>query len=135
MKKQTAQSAPIVGGSSLLVVFTVLCLTVFALLALSTAQSNGRLSTAGEDTVTAYYRADYLAEQILADLRAGHVPEGVTAEDSTYSYYCQIDDSQMLSVQVEVTGSDYRILRWQEISTIDWKADESITVWDGEIEE
>ena len=35
---------PIVGGSSLLVIFAVLCLTVFALLGLSTVQAGERLS-------------------------------------------------------------------------------------------
>ena len=35
---------PAVGGSSLLVIFAVLCLTVFALLTLSTAAADSRLS-------------------------------------------------------------------------------------------
>lgn len=41
MKRYTEQQerAPVIGGSSLLVIFAVLCLTVFALLGLSTAQA------------------------------------------------------------------------------------------------
>ena len=35
---------PMVGGSSLLVIFAVLCLTVFALLGFSTVQADGRLA-------------------------------------------------------------------------------------------
>ena len=36
MKKQKKTSLPAIGGSSLLVIFAVLCLTVFALLSLNT---------------------------------------------------------------------------------------------------
>ena len=45
-RKQAELSPPPVGGASLLVVFAVLCLTVFALLSLSTVRANGRLSEA-----------------------------------------------------------------------------------------
>ena len=55
-------SAPAVGGSSLLVIFAVLCLTVFALLGLSTVQADGRLSGASAEAVSAYYAADCRAE-------------------------------------------------------------------------
>ena len=45
-QKQVQVSPPPVGGASLLVVFAVLCLTVFALLSLSTVRANERLSEA-----------------------------------------------------------------------------------------
>ena len=57
---------PAVGGSSLLVIFAVLCLTVFALLGLATVQANSRLSDASAQTVSGYYAADCQAETILA---------------------------------------------------------------------
>ena len=60
---------PAVGGSSLLVIFSVLCLTVFALLSLSTVQASGRLSSTSAQAVAAYYQADSQAEAILARLR------------------------------------------------------------------
>lgn len=69
---------PMTGGSSLLVIFSVLCLTVFALLALSTAQADGRLGEAAAEAVKDYYRADTEAQTVLAKLRSGEVPEGVT---------------------------------------------------------
>ena len=46
MKTHKKVAPPTVGGSSLLVIFAVLCLTTFTLLALSTAQANKRLSDA-----------------------------------------------------------------------------------------
>ena len=72
--------APMVGGSSLLVIFAVLCLTVFAMLSLTQAQADRRLAQNSWSAVTGYYRADCQAQEILAQLRAGERPDGVTAE-------------------------------------------------------
>ena len=129
-------SAPIVGGSSLLVIFAVLCLTVFALLGLSTVQADGRLSDASAEAVSAYYAADCQAEAILAQLRAGELPEGVeetvTPEGRTCAYTCPISDTQTLAVEVRLEGTDYTVLRWQAVSTADWAADETLDLWDGD---
>ena len=122
---------PAVGGSSLLVIFAVLCLTVFALLGLATVQANSRLSDASAQTVSGYYAADCQAETILAQLRSGTVPEGVSVRGDVYSYTCPISDTQTLQVEVRVDGSAYTVLRWQAVSTADWQAEEDLEVWDG----
>ena len=46
MNDKQKVTLPAIGGSSLLVIFAVLCLTVFALLSLSTVQADNRLSDA-----------------------------------------------------------------------------------------
>lgn len=125
------EGMPAVGGSSLLVIFAVLCLTVFALLGLTTVQADGRLSDASAQAVQDYYGADCQAEIILARLRAGELPEGVHADGDTYSYACPISDTQTLQVEVWVEGTAYTVLRWQAVSTAAWQADESLDVWDG----
>ena len=129
-------SPPAVGGGSLLVIFAVLCLTVFALLSLSTVQADGRLSDASTKAVTAYYAADCQAEDILARLRDGELPEGVTVsvspEGDTYAYECPISDTQTLAVEVRLEGADYTVLRWQAVSAADWPADETLDLWDGD---
>lgn len=127
-------SAPLVGVSSLLVIFAVLCLTVFALLSISTVKANQRLSENSAAAVEGYYRADRQAEEILAQLRAGERPEGVTEHNGIYTYACTISDTQSLVVEVVVDGSSCTILRWQAISTADWQADETLRVWDGATE-
>lgn len=132
MNERQRFSPPAVGGSSLLVIFAVLCLTVFAMLALSTVQANGRLSDASAEAVTSYYAADVQAEAILAQLRAGQVPEDVTVTGEIYTYTCPISDTQALEVEVRVNGTDYEVLRWQSVSTADWQTDESLHVWDGQ---
>ena len=131
MRKKTVMSPPAVGASSLLVIFAVLCLTVFALLSISTVQADERLGDHAAAAVTGYYRADCQAELILAQIRSGTIPEGVTEENGVYAYYCAISDTQALSVAVAVEESNYSILRWQAISTADWQADDRLPVWDG----
>ena len=126
-------SAPVmVGGSSLLVIFAVLCLTVFALLSISTARANRTLSDRTVQAVEGYYAADCRAEEILARLRGGEAVDGVERRGNVYSYICPISESQLLCVQVRLEGAEYTILRWQAISALRWEQDDSLHVWDGE---
>ena len=128
------ETPPAVGGSSLLVIFAVLCLTIFALLSLSTVQADHRLAEASYQAVQEYYEADTKAELILAKLRQGELPENVIKNEDIYSYNCQVSDTQVLEVVVEITKDSYRVLRWQLASTTEWEADESLDVWNGSME-
>ncbi|OUQ81649.1 hypothetical protein [Flavonifractor sp. An100] len=132
MGKKETFSPPVVGGSSLLVIFAVLCLTIFALLALSGVQANQRLADAAVQAVSDYYQADCQAEQILAQLRQGERPQGVQEQNGIYTYSCPISDTQALEVAVELDGISYQILRWQAVSTAEWQPDDDLAVWDGE---
>lgn len=134
MSHKRSVAPPVVGASSLLVIFAVLCLTVFALLSISTVRANQRLGDSVAAAVTGYYQADCLAEEILAQLRSGEWPDGVNESDGVYSYACAISDTQALAVKVKLDGEDYTVLRWQAVSTVDWKADDKILVWNGESE-
>lgn len=122
---------PAVGGSSLLVIFIVLCLIVFALLSLSSVQADGRLSKAAAESVRAYYEADCEAEEVLAQLRQGTIPPEVTVSGNRYYYECTVTDTQKLVVEAEINDGDYRILRWQNESTHSWQEDETLQLWDG----
>ena len=99
------EKAAAIGGSSLLVVFAVLCLSVFALLSLSTVQADSRLGIAAAESVSDYYAADSEAEQILAQLRQGIVPDNVLADGNYYKYSCTISEVQRLDVEVQITGN------------------------------
>ena len=131
MDKEHRGRIPVVGGSSLLVIFAVLCLTVFALLGLSTVQAGGRLSEASAQAVSDYYGADCQAEEIFARLRAGERPEGVTEADGVYAYTCPVSETQQLCVELLRTGENWTVLRWQTESVAEWEADEFLDVWDG----
>lgn len=129
MAKKESTPMPAVGGSSLLVIFAVLCLTIFALLGLSTVQAGGRLSQASADAVSAYYEADARAEEILARLRCGKVPDGVTKSDNHYTFTVPITERQQLDVEVQLEGTDWTVLRWQAVSTATWVPDDSLPVF------
>ena len=132
---KTKGGATIIGGSSLLVIFSVLCLTVFALLTLSTVKADIRIADASVQSVEEYYRADCEAEEILAKIRSGQIPADVTKEGNTYSYSCPISATQELSVIVEVTDEDYFIHQWKAVVTAEWNPEEQIEVWMPEEEE
>ena len=142
---------PALGGVSLLVIFAVLCLTVFALLSLSTVQADCRLADATAQSVSDFYAADWEAQMILAKLRRGELPADVTIETAApneeaantednstsvnmlCSYTCQISETQNLQVQVQLnpqTGS-YSILRWQAVPSGTWQAENTLELWDG----
>ena len=131
MGNKKTLSLPAVGIGSLLTVFAVLCLTVFALLSVTTVLSDCRLSQKSMAAVTGYYEADCRAEEILAQLRAGSLPEGVTQEDGVYAYQCAVSDTQSLCVRVRISGNGYEVLQWQTVSTVNWQANDKIPVWDG----
>ena len=133
MDKKHRFSFPAVGGSSLLVIFAVLCLTVFALLGLSTVQADQRLSDASARAVSNYYTAELEAEQTLSQLRQGSLPPGVSmTAEGVYAYSCPISDTQALQAEVRILeDGSWEILRWQAVTTVDWKADETRSVWTG----
>ena len=133
MKQNDRVILPAVGGSSLLVIFAVLCLTVFALLGLSTVQADTRLSDASAEAIQAYYAADNAAETILARLRSGEIPDGVEVNGSWYTYSCPINENQSLFVTVQINGDAYTVLQWQTLPTIQWESDDELVVWDGEM--
>lgn len=131
MKKEQTVALPAVGGSSLLVIFSVLCLTVFALLSLSTVRAEQRLSDAASEAVSAYYEADLEAERIYARLRAGETVPGVTQEGERYRYACAISETQKLLVELENTKDGWKVLRWQT-EALPEAISEALTVWGGE---
>lgn len=144
MAKKESFAPPALGGSSLLVVFAVLALTVFALLSLSTVRADVRLGDAAAQAVTGYYQADCQAQEILARLRSGETPVEVTShmEDSwhaprmvRYTYAVPISDTQELQAEVLVNSADgsYSVLRWEAAPVGELEFDDGLDVWDGEI--
>ena len=131
--QQQKPQAPMVGGSSLLVIFAVLCLTVFALLAISTVQADDRLSRASVEAVTAYYEADCEAERVLAQLREGKLVDGVYVGNNTYRYVIRVSDTQQLFAEVAVRGeNDWDVLCWRTVSTTQSQAEGLLNVWIGD---
>ena len=131
MERERRFTFPVVGGSSLLVIFAVLCLTVFALLGLSTVQADGRLSQLSARAVAEYYQADCRAEETFARLRRGELPEGVTRAGNIYSYTCPVSDTQQLRVELRKEEAGWTVVRWQSESVAEWESDDRLNIWDG----
>lgn len=126
------------GGTSLLVVFAVLCLTVFALLSLATVQADRRLADSAVQGVADYYAADCKAQETLARLRNGEFPAGVTrhsyepqAGGVRCSYAVPISEGQELRVEVVLRDGNWTVLRWQAAPVSEWGGSESVDLWNG----
>ena len=118
------------GTSLLLVVFLVLCLVVFAVLSISTAQADYNLTANQAGQTTEYYTACTKAEEILSDIDRRLAEGGIMALDSSIStaeiatadttatpdmpytleedgehvsFSVQVNDSQVLDVVIRLT--------------------------------
>lgn len=134
-----------VGSASLILVFTVLCLTIFSLLTYASADADQALADASLQMLTHYYAADTLAEQILADiLEADDIPERIHDVDiitewdwitgySHIMYACPVSDTQALYVDVAVSPDAYDILVWEVRNKEEnpWEDGNALPVWEG----
>lgn len=131
MKKQEQFSLPATGGSSLLVIFAVLCLVVFALLSLNTVLAEKRISEASAQAVSDWYAADLRAQEIFAKLRAGEETAGIIRTGENYRYTVPVSGSQTLLVSLRKTEDRWEILSWQAIAHPP-DGDTTLPVWQGQ---
>ena len=130
------------GAVSLVMIFCVLCLAVFSVLTLATADRERNLAELTAQSAAEYYAADCQAVEIVAALRNGDtVPEDVEikhiiseypdgpVEEADFSV--PINDDLALDVAVQLRGETCEILCWQTIYTGEWEIDESMDIWDG----
>jgi len=127
-----------------MLVFVVLCMVIFAVIALMPALTDDDLVQAEVQLVQDFFAADSLAEQIVAQiLNMPYTPEEVLGVEmyvyfdwmtfsEIVSFGIDINDSQMLFVQLEIDMDNYQILAWRMMSTHDWEADEGFNLWQGE---
>jgi len=132
-----------VGSASIVLVFAVLCLTIFALITFVVAGNERALVDAKVSLVSGYYEADALAELVLFDiLAADSVPDsshGVniyTGRDEelgidTVYFYCDISSIKSLYVNLALRDDSFDILSWSMRDTDEWVFDDSLNVWSG----
>jgi len=132
-----------VGSASIVLVFAVLCLTVFSLITLVVANNNNALADAETKLVVGYYEADTLAENILAEIRrTGAIPDSalgveinsswdIEREMEVASYICPLSDKKKLYVEIGIDSDSFTIISWQMLSIDEWEADDSLGVWLG----
>ena len=149
-----------VGYISIMLIFTVICLTIFAVLSFQAAYSNNRLSERGEQFTQQYYAADMQAKKILSELdfksaqltggfdffgefaEAAREISGGTVEKTVrdgrecvqVDYSVDLNSRQKLSVSVlfqcAYKEDRYEILTWKT-TTEETSGDSHQNVWDG----
>jgi len=132
-----------VGSVSIVLIFTVLCLTVFSLITFYVAGNDKTLADAKAEAVVSYYEADTRAEAILAEiLSMQDIPDKINdtpifseyADDNkTEIIYFQVPISDVSAIYVNVARGEetYNILSWKMIFTDEWNRDDSLNLWPG----
>ena len=138
------------GSVSLIVIFAVLCLTVFSVLSLSTAISEKKLAERSAEAVRAYYAADLVCSEktdaVLEALKSGADAAEIASRAAEFGMEvlssnpavtvlgCSepVSESQALRVELTISGDGMRIGSWCVCDTGDWTPDTSLEVWDGE---
>jgi len=133
-----------VGSASIVLIFAVLCLTVFSLITYVVAGNDKALVDAKVSLVTGYYEADALAEQILHELiTADTIPDNIRGVDihtgfdealgvETTYFFCHISDIKALYVNLAIHDDSFDILSWRMYDMDYWEFDDSMNVWSGE---
>ena len=129
-----------IGITSLTVILCVLCLTVFAVLTLTTAISERELAENRAEATSDYYAAESEAAKLVnelqfawengADLQEIAKKNGIVIENDIFRFQKTIDEGQELNVVLRLKNG-FEIEAWQVVSVVDWAPDESIQVWDG----
>lgn len=136
-----------VGSASIIMVFAVLCLTIFSVLALVTANQEWQLAQKSAAALTNYYAADSEAEQqylSIMDLwqKSSDLMEltnkgvSVTTDENgllLLQYCVPIDERQQISVTL-MPDVNHQLLisQWQVTDTQEWTYDDTLPVWNGE---
>jgi len=133
-----------IGSASIVLIFTVLCLTIFAVISLIPALTEQNLIKAEVQLVKDYYAADLLAERILDEILLAEVQNSekiMGIEISSYwdwdllaervSFVCPISETRELYVAVEIGEDFYDILTWRVRITTEWEPDDRLNVWPG----
>ena len=132
-----------IGGASIILIFAVLCMTIFSLISLQTALAGQNLATAQEKYIKDYYNADTQAEHVLAEIiNAVVVPDNIGGIDittgydehlraETYAFSCTVNDTKELYVKAAVKRDACDILVWTVQDTAFWIFDDSLPVWHG----
>ena len=128
-----------VGSASVVLIFSVLCLTVFSLISFVVARNGESLVESESDFVLGYYEADALAERVLAELLKAdpfNPPASINGIDiaqnwdGTVSYSCPLSGTKDLYVVIANNGDSFDILSWRMRDTGEWQADTNLHVFD-----
>lgn len=130
-----------IGTSSLVLIFTVLCLVVFSTLSIASAKVDQKLAEKNQQYVTDYYIGDGKAEEMLKEINDNLVGYGDSYQPETQiiDYKVDLNQEQFLFVELELFSNmenqeskkKYVIRKWVVQNKVDYEIDEDLQVWDG----
>ncbi len=115
------------GIVSLVMIFCALCLCVFAVLTLTTADRERALSERTAEQTAAYYEADRAAAEHIAALSG----EDCYPDGTRVVFTVPAGETRTLEVEAQKDRGQFRILRWQTVFSGSWTTDAHIEVWSG----
>ena len=118
------------GLVSLAVVFVALCLCMFAVLALTTADRERALSERTAAQAEEYYAADRAAVAWVAERRAALAGETLP-EGYEEARAFPVGGTRTLEVLLRQDNGTLRVAAWRTLYTGDWETDDTIEVWSG----
>lgn len=134
MNRNSSRSAPGsgVGMASVLMIVTVLALTCFGLLALSSARADSASSRRTENFTAAYYAAEGRLQEQLAELDAELAANGAALEESA-ELSEQVREGQELVLRLapptDGGSSRYTVISCTLVNTGEWGGDEIFNLW------
>jgi len=142
--KKKASFGTAMGVSSIIAILVILVLVVFSTLSITTSKADLTLSQKSSDSIKAYYEADAIAEEKVAeaaaaiagggDWRAKLAQSGYNissaAEGELISYTVPIDRNRNLNVELlaDKGGSLTREL-WQVVPANEWVPDNKLNLF------
>ena len=111
-----------VGLCSLMMIFTCLCLTIFASLSYLQAKRNLNQSNKIVESLVSYYQADYKASKLSEELLDKYNDEDFLNENDieynngVYSFDISFSNNKCLYVSLSIDDGQINIERWQEVS-------------------
>lgn len=147
------------GTSSLILIFTVLCMVLFSVLSIATAGADFKLAEKNKQHVEAYYDMDSKGEAVKAEVNEKleriyaesessgeyflniekEFGKSFNAEDKSINYLMPGVNEQSLLIKFGLYGYDeissgelfFRVLVWKIQNNEDYKIDDSMPVWEG----
>lgn len=139
-----------IGSASIIMIFAILCLTVFSALSLVTAVSEKKTAQRFADATAAYYEADSEAVKIKNDIQAsldaGSAPQQAAAANNaayeeavpaiTYNVPLADGKSQIsVILAYDSAENSVKVVSWEKTDISVWTPDDDISVWNGDIDD
>ncbi len=158
-KKEFFKQRIQIGTSSLILIFTILCLVIFSTLSLTSAKADYKLAVKNEQSIKTYYKVDNQGEILKRDVNKKMInlasqansneefkvlikksfDEAYDEDKNCVIYKLDAGSEQFLLVEmrlsnyneVELGKENYKIMVWTIQNKVDYEIDDNMPLWDG----